>query len=145
MLRAPNRPCAISHSRSTRASKMKSLSGDPNRRQHLDKMSVSRQKGRSVFCSLYNIISELVQKEWRCIRPQILGDQCDFLRCTDAFNDLLCSPCPILVDANHSEMGSDPLQHRKPGARGALLEQLLHNLHCGMLVSDAGFSTTRCP
>lgn len=129
ILRAPNRPCAISQSLSTMASNRKSVAGAPKRRQHLmDSVILHSRNGKFEFDLLYNIVAELVEKQRRDVRSQVLSDKGDLFRSLHTFNDLLRSPGPVFVNTNHSEMRADAIEHRKSRSSRALFEELLNNL-----------------
>ena len=87
------------------------------------------------MCSLDNIVTELVQQEGRNVGSQVLRDKSNFLRGLHALDDLLRSPCTVLVNADHGEMWAEALQHSQTGAGGALLEQLLNDLLVGWSIT----------
>jgi hypothetical protein len=78
--------------------------------------------------SLDDVVSKLVQQQRRSIWSQVLCNQGNFVWCIGAFNDFLSGPGSVFVNTDHSEVGSNALQHREAGTQGTLLEELLNDL-----------------
>jgi hypothetical protein len=116
---------------------MKSLAGEPKRKQHLHGETLESDREQAPCNSLDDIIPELVEKKRWSVRTQVLRDQCNLLRRLNALDYLLCSPCTVFVDANHGEMRAEPFKHGQSWGRRAFLEQLLHHLERYVSISAA--------
>lgn len=85
--------------------------------------------------SLYDVITELIQHQRRTEGSEVLGDEDVLFHRCSAVDDLLSSPCTVLMDADRGEMRCETSQHGYTGPEGALFEQLLNDLGSQSLVS----------